>query len=107
MESSKKALQKEFSLQRKKMSETQDNRGAELAEQRAAIQQKQDQYLADLQAQREAKVQAAVTYQKLLDSQLHSLRQKSLDALQDTMAAKEKEMNAVLLKKYGIPVKGK
>jgi hypothetical protein len=74
-------------------------------QQRAIIQEKQKQYLQDLEKERQDKVKAATTYQRLLDSQLKSLRQRSLDALEDTMAAKEKEMNAVLLRKYGIPVK--
>lgn len=58
-----------------------------------------------MEKERLQKIQAANNYQKLLDAQLKALRQKSLDALQDTMAAKEKEMNSNLLKKYGIPVK--
>jgi Mg2+ and Co2+ transporter CorA len=87
------------------MAQTQDTRGAEIEQQRAIINQKQKEYLRDLQKEREDKVKAATTYQKLLDSQLKSLRQRSLESLEDTMAAKEKEMNAVLLKKYGIPIK--
>lgn len=105
IESSKKALQDEFAIQRQKMAQTQDTRGAEIEQQRAIINQKQKEYLRDLQKEREDKVKAATTYQKLLDSQLKSLRQRSLESLEDTMAAKEKEMNAVLLKKYGIPIK--
>mmetsp|Transcript_8792 Transcript_8792/g.14980 ORF Transcript_8792/g.14980 Transcript_8792/m.14980 type:complete len:515 (+) Transcript_8792:68-1612(+) len=105
IENSKKALQDEFAIQRKKMAETRDTRGQEIEEQRAAMNQKQKQYLIDLEKEREQKVKAATTYQRLLDSQLKSLRQRSLDALEDTMAEKEKDMNAALLRKYGIPMK--
>lgn len=61
----------------------------------------------DVEKERQDKIQAATNYQRLLDSQLKALRQKSLDALEDTMADKEKDMNAMLLRKYGIPVKNK
>lgn len=102
IENSKASLKREFAIQRKKMAETRDDRGAEINEQRAIMDQVQKQYKEDLERERQEKVKAAATYQKLLDAQLKSMRQRSLDALEETMAPKEKEINAALLRKYGI-----
>ena len=71
-------------------------------QQRAMMDKKHQEYLEDMEKERQRKVEAANRYQRLLDSQLKELRQRSLSSLEDTMAPKEKEMNSALLKKYGI-----
>ena len=71
-------------------------------QQRAMMDKKHQEYLEDMEKERLRKVEAANRYQRLLDSQLKELRQRSLSSLEDTMAPKEKEMNSALLKKYGI-----
>jgi hypothetical protein len=76
------------------------------------------EFLKSQERQRNAKQEAAARYQRLLDQQLQERREKSLSTLKglppplpppplnlpsaETMAPREKEMNAELFRRFGI-----